>query len=189
MAQKQFDGRALHGKIGPFRIPQGLALKTTAVRLAGWIRGGGISLVVALSSFGIVGCSEEPEVTSTDSLPDRWFTAEQVARGADVFEANCASCHGAGAVGDPNWRQRGTDGLYPPPPLNGSAHAWHHPLVWLEATITKGGGAQGRMPAWGGQLSPDEIKATIAWFQSLWPEEIYAIWAEGNARYEANNGG
>jgi mono/diheme cytochrome c family protein len=63
-------------------------------------------------------------------------------------------------------------------------------MAWLHDAIAKGSpGGQGRMPEWGGQLEEDEIEATIAWFQSLWPEEIYEIWSEGNARYESRNGG
>jgi mono/diheme cytochrome c family protein len=37
-------------------------------------------------------------------------------------------------------------------------------------------GTPGNMPAWRGKLSIDDTKAVIAWFQSLWPLEIYAAW-------------
>lgn len=147
-------------------------------------------LLAAFTGSGITGCSDEPDATAANTVPGRWFTTEQVAQGKDVFAANCVTCHGDGAVGDPNWRKRGADGLFPPPPLNGSAHAWHHPMAWLTSTITNGTpGGQGRMPAWGEKLSAEDIAATVAWFQSLWPEEIYAVWSEGNARYESSSGG
>jgi len=148
---------------------------------------GTLLLAAAFSGFGIAGCSDDSGSTNADALPGRWYTAEQVTRGKEVYDANCATCHGPDAAGDPNWRKRDTDGFFPPPPLNGTAHAWHHPLVWLNATITNGG--QARMPAWGDQLSAADIEATIAWFQSLWPEEIYAVWSEGNTRYESQGGG
>ena len=32
------------------------------------------------------------------------------------------------------------------------------------------------MPAFRGSLTDEEIIDVIAWFQSLWPEEIYTQW-------------
>jgi mono/diheme cytochrome c family protein len=37
------------------------------------------------------------------------------------------------------------------------------------------------MPPWGGQLSDEDMEAIIAWFQSLWPDEIYDTWAQMDA--------
>jgi mono/diheme cytochrome c family protein len=73
------------------------------------------------------------------------------------------------------------NGKFPPPPLNGSAHAWHHPQQVLVDTI-KNGTAKlgGNMPAWKGKLSEQDIRAIIAWFQSKWSDEIYAAWYENN---------
>lgn len=107
----------------------------------------------------------------------------QVARGAEVFRQNCATCHGDRAQGAFAWERPGADGRYPPPPLDGSAHAWHHPQAALEQMIRAGTQAQGgNMPAWGGKLSDSDIRAVIAWFQSLWPDPIYAAWADMDRR-------
>ncbi len=39
------------------------------------------------------------------------------------------------------------------------------------------------MPPFNDKLSSDEIDAVIAWFQSLWPDEIYRVWSgEGQPR-------
>lgn len=105
--------------------------------------------------------------------------AEQVRRGAAVYAANCATCHGNRAEGAKDWHRLGPDGKFPPPPLDGSAHAWHHPhaqlkQIILDGTETRGGG----MPAWRGRLSDADVDAVIAWFQSLWPEDIYRAWRE-----------
>jgi mono/diheme cytochrome c family protein len=106
-------------------------------------------------------------------------SAEQVLRGAAVYAANCAECHGMRAEGAKDWHRLGPDGKFPPPPLDGSAHAWHHPRaqlkqIILDGTVTRGGG----MPAWRGKLSDADVDAIIAWFQSLWPEDIYRAWRE-----------
>jgi len=111
----------------------------------------------------------------------RWYTAEQVERGAEVYAQHCVGCHGARAAATAEWRKPDADGRYPPPPLNGIAHAWHHPLPVLRRTIQQGGARLGgRMPAFGDQLGTDEVDAVIAWFQSLWPSEIYAVWEQRN---------
>jgi len=127
--------------------------------------------------------AEAPAVSMSNQTPaKRWFKFQHVSIGAKVFQENCASCHGKQAEGAPNWRQLGPDGKYPAPPLNGTGHAWHHPLKMLAHVIKNGSpGGQGNMPAWKGKLSDEEILAAIAWFQSRWPKEIYNAWAKRNA--------
>ena len=67
----------------------------------------------------------------------------------------------------------------PPPPLNGTAHAWHHPRKALIYTIKNGTQAiGGNMPAWKDKLTDDEIESIILWFQSKWPDELYQAWAQ-----------
>ena len=100
-----------------------------------------------------------------------------VMRGSRVYQENCASCHGGMAQGAPNWHVPGPDGKYPPPPLNGSGHAWHHPHAALKLTIREGTARLGgNMPAWKDKLSDEDIEAAIAWMQSVWPAEIYQAW-------------
>jgi mono/diheme cytochrome c family protein len=70
-----------------------------------------------------------------------------------------------------------SDGSFPPPPLNGTAHTWHHPISLLLHTINNGGKALGgQIPAFGGKLSDAEKTAVIAYFQNRWPDEIYDAW-------------
>lgn len=109
----------------------------------------------------------------------RWGSFAQVTQGARVFQANCAACHGDKAQGTANWKQSGPDGKFPPPPLDGRGHAWHHPLKLLFQIVKFGSpGGQGNMPAWGGKLSDEDIVAVLAWLQSRWPNDIYKAWVE-----------
>ncbi|MEX1091968.1 MAG: hypothetical protein WEF28_02305, partial [Acidimicrobiia bacterium] len=39
-----------------------------------------------------------------------------VASGAELYQQNCASYHGADLSGDPNWKTRNDDGSCAPPP-------------------------------------------------------------------------
>ena len=107
----------------------------------------------------------------------RWYKPVHTEIGRGLFDTHCASCHGVGAVGDPDWRQRDASGLYRPPPLNGTAHAWHHPLAVLYKQVMRGSApGVGNMPAFKDVLSRGEALAIIAYFQSLWSDEVYQAW-------------
>ena len=113
----------------------------------------------------------------------RWYSQAQVERGRDLFQKNCAECHKPDASGDPNWKQVNAEGKLPPPPLNGTAHAWHHPLPLLRRIVRNGGVPMGgTMPPFRDKLKPDEIDAILAWVQSHWSDRIYATWAQINDR-------
>lgn len=141
-----------------------------------------LSFFVALSVSALGGCA--PEAPAGPAAAGRWYTSEQLDNGQALFQAHCASCHGDRAQGlAADWRKADADGNYPPPPLNGTAHAWHHAMVILEKTITDGGAALGGvMPGFSETLSADETRATIAYFQGLWTDETYARWQEINER-------
>ena len=113
-----------------------------------------------------------------DTVVKRWYTSEQVAQGKELFAKHCAECHGPTAASTPQWRKPDQEGNYPPPPLNGTAHTWHHPLPLLRRILQEGGAKiGGKMPPFQDTLTAAEIDAVIAWFQSLWPDEIYTRWS------------
>lgn len=123
----------------------------------------------------IVGCSENDQ-----AVKGRWYTQEQVVNGTAIFKTNCAACHGDEAQGIvPDWNLELADGSYPPPPLDGSAHAWHHPMQVLKRTIRNGGiPLGGKMPPFKDSLNGAEIESVIAYFQNKWNDKIYDIWVE-----------
>jgi len=96
--------------------------------------------------------------------------------GQVTFEKNCASCHGKDGEGIvKDWKKRQADGSYPAPPVNGSAHAWHHSPKTLLSTINNGGAKLGgQMPAFKDQLSEEEKQALLDYMYSLWPKDIQA---------------
>lgn len=129
----------------------------------------------------LAACWLLPVAASAERISDPQILAE----GRQVFEQHCAACHGSqgqGLVKD--WKKPGADGKYPPPPLNGTAHTWHHPLSQLHRVV-KDGTARlgGNMPAWGGALSDRQIRHTLHYIISLWPEDIFREWeARGGYR-------
>jgi mono/diheme cytochrome c family protein len=119
-----------------------------------------------------------PNDTSvTTDLSKRWFTDQQVKLGENIFKNNCAICHGEKAEKTINWKQTLPDGSYPPPPLNGSAHAWHHNYINLFEIITDGGKSyKGKMPSFRDKLTATQRQNVISYFQSFWSDEKYGIW-------------
>lgn len=115
------------------------------------------------------------------TLQARWYDQATVEKGAILFQQNCASCHQPNAEGTADWKKTDSNGVYPPPPLNGSAHAWHHGMELLKQTIQDGGAKLGgTMPPFKDKLSDSDQEAVIAYFQSKWPDKIYAGWESRN---------
>jgi mono/diheme cytochrome c family protein len=116
--------------------------------------------------------------TAGEHPQNRWYTQEQVAQGAPLYAKFCAECHGPKAASTTEWRKQDAEGYYPAPPLNGTAHTWHHQLPLLQRTIREGGAKfGGKMPPFADKLNAAEVDAIIAWFQSLWPEKTYTTWS------------
>lgn len=145
-------------------------------------------VMVSAVAWLLAGCSEQ-SAEAAKSPADGGNTIQrvvdlaQVSRGGALYAKNCAECHGVHGEGAANWRQRDAEGMLPPPPLNGTGHAWHHPHATLFEVIREGSPAgMGKMPAWRGKLRDEEIEAVIAWFQSQWSDEAYASWYLTNQR-------
>lgn len=139
------------------------------------IAGGGVVLLgAAFYAMGVMSAKD-------DRLVLRDTDPETVALGAMVYEANCASCHGADLEGQPNWRSSGDDGRLPAPPHDASGHTWHHDGDTL-FQLTKFGVAEligdpdyaSNMPVYAGLLTDDEIIAVLSYIKSTWPDEIRA---------------
>ena len=101
-----------------------------------------------------------------------------LAIGQRVYAEHCASCHGADLEGQPAWRERREDGRLPAPPHDASGHTWHHPDAVLIEMVSDGLAA-GRyappgylsdMPGFATTLSEEEIRASLAYIKSSWPE-------------------
>jgi mono/diheme cytochrome c family protein len=89
------------------------------------------------------------------------YPVEQVALGRDIYQANCATCHGPQGEGNP------TAGV---PALNGSMHAWHHPDSQVAGFLRQGVGA---MPPVGAEWSDEEIQAVLAYIKQWWePDQL-----------------
>ncbi len=99
--------------------------------------------------------------------------------GQNIYQAECAACHGTRLEGQPDWRIRRPDGRLPAPPHDASGHTWHHPRPQLAAIVKAGmvpphapAGYVSDMPAFGGKLTDAQIDNVLAWIESQWPPEV-----------------
>jgi mono/diheme cytochrome c family protein len=114
-----------------------------------------------------------------------------VARGRQIYSAQCARCHGANLEGQPNWKAPFPDGSRPAPPHDASGHTWHHPDTLLFDIVKYGGKVYAlpnevnNMPAFGDVLSNEEIAAVIAYIKSTWPADIQRLQEEVNQQQQS----
>lgn len=108
-----------------------------------------------------------------------------VALGRQVYEQNCASCHGAQGEDVPDWQVPNAAGELPPPPHGSTGHTWKHSDAMLYQIISQGWRdpfnetERLTMPAFRGVLSPREIQAVVAYLRTLWtPEQRQFQWEE-----------
>ena len=130
-------------------------------------------------SIAILACSPSGE-ESLPASPTPAATVVVARSGEALFSGICASCHGLSGEGQPNWHIRKEDGTLPPPPLNGDGHTWHHGDGFLYKVVRDGGKwmespdiphFKSGMPAFGEQLSHDEIVEVITYVKSLWGDK------------------
>lgn len=104
--------------------------------------------------------------------------AQLVQRGAEIYDSQCASCHGADLEGQPAWKQRRPDGRLPAPPHDENGHTHHHAdellfkLTKYGPAALAGGSYESDMPAYAGVLSDEDIWAVLSYIKSTWPPEV-----------------
>ncbi len=123
-------------------------------------------------------------LSTAASAPSPGFDPQSVARGEQLYQTDCAQCHGPQAQGHPDWRTPSNGEFTAAPPLNGTGNDWKRTREELIHTIKIGAQLPDGtpiMPAWKGRLSDAEINDIVAWFQSLWPPQVYEKWSRTNA--------
>jgi mono/diheme cytochrome c family protein len=111
-------------------------------------------------------------------------TAPAANRGAELFRVTCATCHQANG--------EGVAGAFPPlvhdPVVTGSDAAAHAQIVLfgLSGRVINGVTYAAQMPAWGSQLSDDEVAAVVNYERTAWgnsapsvtPQQVATIRAQ-----------
>jgi mono/diheme cytochrome c family protein len=145
-----------------------------------------VALVVAVGALMAL----RPWVGTAGPVTLRPDDAALTAIGERVYGQHCAACHGARLEGQPDWRQRGADGLMPAPPHDASGHTWHHADDVLFRITKHGVGKVANidnyrtaMPVYEGVLTDEEIVAVLSWIKAQWPPEVRERHAQINEQY------
>ncbi len=109
--------------------------------------------------------------------PGRDGVPAEVAQGRQIYEQTCAACHGWQGEGATDWKQPDIKGEMPAPPHNEAGHTWRHSDAMLFKMIEKGWRHPFNktdrltMPAFGENLTDQEIHAVIEYLKTLWTDE------------------
>lgn len=101
-----------------------------------------------------------------------------VNQGKQLYQQQCAACHGGNLEGQPNWKTRLDNGRLPAPPHDKTGHTWHHndellfKITKLGTAVVAGGGYESDMMAFKDQMNDEEIIAVLSYIKSTWPENI-----------------
>jgi len=139
------------------------------------------ALLITLAAAGFLLLAPEsgPQlvvINGTSVPPVPSLAPERVARGAELYAANCGACHGPELQGASDWKRSLPDGSLPPPPHDSSGHTWHHPDGLLLDIIANGGNGgdpayYSKMPAFHQELTPDEMRSILEFIKSKWGKD------------------
>jgi mono/diheme cytochrome c family protein len=133
---------------------------------------GGLTLLLVAAVFLL---SSRPAALAVDEN-----SGDLVAQGRQVYDAQCATCHGANLEGEDGWQEPAANGLLKAPPHDETGHTWHHDDAYLIESVQKGGVRLSAnlgispMPAYENILTEAEIVAALAYIKSTWPPDILA---------------
>lgn len=139
-------------------------------------------MVFGMVGVVIIGAAAVLYSTIRPSGPAFIDPADQslVMQGKAIYANNCAACHGEALQGQPNWRERMSNGRLPAPPHDKSGHTWHHPDAMLVDMVKNGlvpgntapPGYVSDMPAYRDILSDQETIAVLTYIKSTWPPKV-----------------
>ncbi len=148
---------------------------------------------ISVSVMGILllaACSGDGLADKAGAIKLQLDNSELVVLGKDIYNRDCASCHGSNLEGQEGWKIRSPEGLLPAPPHDESGHTWHHPDQMLfdmtKYGVQKFAGADYKsdMPAYADLLTDTEIIAVLSYIKSQWPDNIQKRHDGLNKQYE-----
>lgn len=109
-----------------------------------------------------------PQPITAQAPPRDTLDGVQVEAGRYLYDLNCASCHGPDLLGASDWKTPDEKGAFPPPPLDSTGHAWHHPDELLGDIIRGNRGYKSSMPQFADSLDDAQIAGIIEYLKSTW---------------------
>ena len=130
----------------------------------------GCAVALLLTALGFPACAiyapKSPDIPPTAiSVMGQEVSPEMIARGAELYAANCQACHG-GATG-------GTLKDIPPP-HNANGHTWHHADQQIMNMVLNGISfslEEQKMPSFQGALVEEEVEDISAYMKTWWTKK------------------
>ena len=141
---------------------------------------------IVLAVMGLAACSAgaspTPVPTSTPSVllapsadnASQMASAELMVKGAQLYTANCKSCHGD---------RNGVGLIVGAPPHNEKGHTSHHPDAQLKEWVLNGK-PFGFMPGFGDRLAEDDTETILSFIKTWWTPEQRDSQADISERYQ-----
>ncbi len=127
-----------------------------------------VAAMVGLTALAVATAPEQPETTVALSLP------EQIARGQELYSIYCAECHGPDGEGGEIQGVEGLEGVVLKP-INSQDEMYTRSDQTLYNIIEYGQQDLGMPPfgkAYGGELSPADIKAIVTFMRYTWDDRM-----------------
>ncbi len=102
---------------------------------------------------------------------------DELARGEALYDMHCVACHGGATGGS-------IDDI--PPPHNAQGHTWHHADCDLVDIVMDGMPQREgypEMPAFGDQLTVEEVEAILTYIKTWWEPQQREIQADVSERF------
>lgn len=133
-----------------------------------------LSVLILFMLVGLVAACSSPTPITFDG---RGIDSTRIEQGQQLYTQYCAACHGVKGEGqfpDAPLEPDAT-GRYGAPPHDESGHTWHHDDALLLRYVREGGMGDPAvfypMPAFGEQLSDEQIVSILAYIKSLWTDD------------------
>jgi len=135
---------------------------------------------VVLTGFCVIGLgfSLNSVKTETEEKIKNRHKVGPLATGNDVYNAYCAYCHGFKLDGKSEWFRRTDKDPKNSPALNETGNAWRMSDKMLFNISKYGGqpyllpGLKSEMPAFEGVIDDKQIRLSLDYIKSQWPEKI-----------------
>lgn len=133
-----------------------------------------VALALVLPALMLGGCSKGSDSSSQSSAaPAATPMSASMISGMAVYNANCATCHGAKGAGQ--------TGAFPP--LDGNGVVTGDPKTVIKIVKLglkgpvrmKGVMYNGQMPAWNGTLSDAQIASVVTYIRGAWSNAAPAV--------------
>lgn len=125
--------------------------------------------LLVIVMLGVTACNNDSkkETNLTDTPTTSPLLSQNSTNGETIYIVYCAECHGLNGEGQNPEDPFSGDVA---PPHDTAGHTWHHDDDLLIEIVTEGG-ISNKMPAFGEQLTIEQIELVLGYIKTFWTDE------------------